>query len=112
MFRQSLDDESISYGMELQSVIESTDSGSMLSLVKGGIGAAIISCTLFSQENEGLKAIRIINPTIKREVTIIHHKQKYIGTAARGFIELLMKYIEEKKINDGSPERQHFSICQ
>lgn len=96
MFRQSLEDDCISFGMELRPVIESTDSGSMLSVVKRGIGAAIISCTLISQEDEGLKVIKIINPTIKREITIVHHKQKYLGTAARGFIELFMKYIKEK----------------
>lgn len=98
LFRQFLEAVCMSLGIELKPIIESTDSRSMLNLVKGGIGGAIISCTLFSQENEGLlKAIKIINPTIKREVTIIHHKQKYIGTAARGFIEILIKYLEEKR---------------
>jgi hypothetical protein len=26
-------------------------------------------------------------------VAIVHHKQKYIGTAAKGFIEILINYI-------------------
>jgi DNA-binding transcriptional LysR family regulator len=65
-----------------------------LNLVKEGIGATIISHTLFSLENEGvMKAIKIKNPAIIREVTIVHHKQKYIGTAAKGFIELLIAYV-------------------
>ncbi|UNJ81403.1 LysR family transcriptional regulator (plasmid) [Bacillus sp. CMF21] len=97
-FRQSLDDECISAGIVIQPIIESTDSRSILNLVKGGIGASIMSCTLFPLENEGvLKAIKIKNPTIIREVTIVHHKQKYIGTAARGFIEILIKYMKENR---------------
>ncbi len=97
-FRQSFDVECISAGIVIQPIIESTDSKSILNLVKEGIGATIISSTLFFLENEGvLKAIKIKNPTIIREVTIVHHKQKYIGSAARGFIEILIKYMKENR---------------
>jgi len=110
LFRQSLEGMCLSLGIEFHPIIESTDSRLMVSLVKGGVGAAIISCTLFSQENEGLlKAIRIKNPTVKREVTVIHHKQKYIGTAARGFIELLIKFMEGKR---STMEKQCIKIFQ
>lgn len=97
-FRKSLDDACIAARITIQPIIESTDSKSILSLVKEGIGATIISSSLFALENEGLlKAVRIKNPTIIREVTIVHLKQKYIGTAASGFIEILNNYIKESR---------------
>jgi DNA-binding transcriptional LysR family regulator len=47
-------------GIVIQPIIESTDSKSILDLVEEGIGATIISSTLFSLENTGtLKAIKI-----------------------------------------------------
>ncbi|WP_286166362.1 LysR family transcriptional regulator [Peribacillus frigoritolerans] len=95
-FRKSLDAACSAAGIHIQPIIESTDSKSILNLVKKGIGATIISSTLFTLENEGvLKAIKIKNPAIIREVTIVHHKQKYIGTAAKGFIELLIAHVNK-----------------
>jgi DNA-binding transcriptional LysR family regulator len=97
-FRESLDAASISAGIDIHPIIESSNSKSMLSLVKEGIGATIISSTLFSFENEGvLKAIKIKSPTIRREVIIVHQNQKYIGTATKGFIEILIKHIKENR---------------
>lgn len=102
-FRQSLDAACSAAGIQIQPIIESTDSKSILNLVKKGIGATIISNTLFSLENEGvLKAIRIMNPAIIREVTIVHHKHKHIGTAAKGFIELLISHVNRCNMQCGS----------
>jgi len=102
-FRQSLDAACSAAGIQIQPIIESTDSKSILNLVKKGIGATIISSTLFSLENEGvLKAIRIINPAIIREVTIVHHKQKHLGTAAKGFIELLNSHVNRCNMHCGN----------
>ncbi|MGM0827662.1 MAG: LysR family transcriptional regulator [Bacillota bacterium] len=102
-FRQSLDAACSAAGIKIQPIIESTDLESILNLVKKGIGATIISKTLFSLENEGeLKAIRIINPVIIREVTIVHHKQKHLGTAAKGFIELLIGHVNRCNMQCGS----------
>jgi DNA-binding transcriptional LysR family regulator len=102
-FRQSLDAACSAAGIQIQPIIESTDSKSILNLVKKGIGATIISNTLFSLENEGvLKAIRIMNPAIIREVTIVHHKNKHIGTAAKGFIKLLISHVNRCNMQCGS----------
>lgn len=101
--RQSLDAVCSAAGIQIQPIIESTDSESILNLVKKGIGATIISNTLFSLENEGvLKAIRIINPAIIREVSIVHHKQKHLGTAAKGFIELLISHVNRCYMHCGN----------
>jgi DNA-binding transcriptional LysR family regulator len=97
-FRKLFADACLSAGIVIQPIIESSDSKAILELVKEGIGATIISSTLFSLENTGnLKAIKITNPAFIKEITIIHHKQKYIGTAAKGFIEILMNFIKKNK---------------
>ncbi|MFB5195853.1 LysR family transcriptional regulator [Neobacillus sp. KR4-4] len=97
-FRKLLTDACLSAGIVLQPIIESTDSKMILDLVEEGIGASILSGTLFSLENTGgLKAIKMTNPDIIKEVSIVHHKQKYIGTAAKGFIEILVNFINENK---------------
>jgi hypothetical protein len=42
-----------------------------------------------------------------KEVTIVHHKQKYIGTAAKGFIELLTIYVNKNRLNEGKIAQQN-----
>ncbi|TDL75679.1 LysR family transcriptional regulator [Rhodococcus qingshengii] len=107
-FRKLFADACLSAGIVIQPIIESTDSKAILELVEKGIGATIISSTLFSLENTGvLKAIKIANPAFIKEVSIVHHKQKYIGTAAKGFIEILMNFINENKaLEESYKERQ------
>jgi len=100
--RQLIDAACSSAGFVVQPIIESTDVDSILSLVKAGVGATILSRTLLSLENDGsLKVIKIENPAICKEITIVHHKEKYIGFAARGFIDLLTAYVKESKLNEG-----------
>jgi DNA-binding transcriptional LysR family regulator len=102
-FRQSLDAMCSAAAIQIQPIIETTDSKSILNLVKKGIGATIISNTLFSLEDDGeLKAIRIINPAITKEVSIVHHKQKHLGAAAKGFIELLISHVNRCYMNCGN----------
>lgn len=97
-FRKLFTNACLSAGIVIQPIIESSDSKAILDLVEKGIGATIISGTLFSLENTGLlKAIKLTNPAFIKEVSIIYHKQKYIGTAANGFIEIFMKFIKENK---------------
>jgi DNA-binding transcriptional LysR family regulator len=97
-FRKLLEEACLFAEIGLQPIIESTDTKAILELVEEGIGATILSGTLFLLENkEGLKAIKITNPAFIKEVSIVHHKQKFMGTAAKGFIEILMNFINENK---------------
>lgn len=101
-FRELFDDVSSSRGIVLNPIIETTDIKSIIKGVIEGKGATILSGTLFNLENNGqLKAIRIKNPTILKEVTIVHHKQKHIGKAARGFIDLLIDHVKMNRSNIG-----------
>ncbi|PAE40529.1 LysR family transcriptional regulator [Bacillus sp. 7884-1] len=109
-FRKLFADACLSVGVVIQPIIESTDSKSILELVEEGIGATIISSTLFSLENTGiLKAIKITNPAFIKKVSIVHHKQKYIGSAAKGFIELLMNFINENRALEKSYKERQLS---
>jgi DNA-binding transcriptional LysR family regulator len=97
-FRKLLEEACLFAEIGLQPIIESTDTKAILELVEEGIGATILSGTLFLLENKGgLKAIKITNPAFIKEVSIVHHKQKFMGTAAKGFIEILMNFINENK---------------
>jgi len=94
-FRKWFDTICGNQGIIIEPIIESTDTKSIVSLVKEGRGATILSRTLFHLEDNGqLIAIRM-NPALQRKVTIIHHKQKHIGAAGHIFKKLLNSYIEK-----------------
>ncbi|PFH91343.1 LysR family transcriptional regulator substrate-binding protein [Bacillus sp. AFS088145] len=92
--RKLIDDAATSMGFVFKPIIELTDVNSILSIVKAGIGATILPNTLLTSENsETLKVIKIVNPVITKEIANVHHKEKYIGSAARNFIDLLVAYV-------------------
>ncbi|MEH6936755.1 LysR family transcriptional regulator, partial [Bacillus sp. JJ664] len=98
--RQLFDEICSFHGIELYSTIETTDTKAIIRYVIEGKGATILSGTLFNLENNGiLKAIRIKNPSIFKEVIIVHHKQKHIGTVAKGFIDLLIENVKMNRYN-------------
>ncbi|MGG1678498.1 LysR family transcriptional regulator [Neobacillus sp. NRS-1170] len=99
--RKLIDAAFASVGFAIQPIIELTEVKSILSLVKAGIGATILPRTLLDSENDGtLKVIKIENPAICKEIAIVHHKEKYIGSAARSFIDLLIAYVKKTKLNE------------
>ncbi|MEH6939071.1 LysR family transcriptional regulator [Bacillus sp. JJ664] len=104
--RKVIDIAANSLGFVIQPIIELTDVKSILSLVKAGIGATILPSTLLASENaEALNVIKIVNPGIYKEIAIVHHKDKYIGNAARNFMELLFDYVIEKSLSVEDTEK-------
>ncbi|WP_141529515.1 LysR family transcriptional regulator, partial [Bacillus sp. AFS001701] len=103
--RKLIDDTATSMGFVFKPIIELTDVNSILSIVKAGIGATILPNTLLTSENsETLKVIKIVNPVITKEIAIVHHKEKYIGSAARNFIDLLVAYVNLTSLDVGGTE--------
>ncbi|PGS55442.1 LysR family transcriptional regulator [Bacillus sp. AFS041924] len=94
-FRKWFDSVCGKSGIIIEPIIESTDTKSIVSLVKQGIGATIISKTLYHSEDNGQLAAIKINPTLQRKITIIHHKEKRIGSAANIFRSLLNSHIDK-----------------
>ncbi|PET47233.1 LysR family transcriptional regulator, partial [Bacillus sp. AFS001701] len=103
--RKLFDDAATSMGFVFKPIIELTDVNSILSIVKAGIGATILPNTLLASENaETFKVIKIVNPAISKEIAIVHHKEKYIGSAARNFIDLLVAYVNLTSLYVGGTE--------
>ena len=97
--RRFIDGVATSKGFDIQPIIELNDAHSILSIVKAGIGATILPNTLLASANtDSLKVIKIVNPIISKEVAIVHHKEKYIGAAARNFIDVLLSHVNEKSL--------------
>jgi LysR family cyn operon transcriptional activator len=96
--RQLIDLTCQDAGLELKPFIETTTIDSLFNLVRSGTGATILSKTLIEMyQHKDLIIIPIVNPKLCREVGIVYHKDKYLGQAASGFIDLVISYIKSIK---------------
>lgn len=101
--RQMLDMTCSTSGFNLEPLIETTSIDTIIDLVKAGAGVTVLSKTLLNIYNDGqLKTLKVENPTLCREIGIIRHKDKYIGQAARIFMDLLSNHIDELKLSERS----------
>ncbi|MDQ0971183.1 LysR family cyn operon transcriptional activator [Neobacillus niacini] len=99
--RKLVDISCSSIGLKIQPKIETNTFESIISLVRAGAGATILSKTILSlNDTSRLKVINIVNPTICRQVGIVVHKDKYIGYAARQFIDLLTDYVKNLNLEE------------
>nr|WP_202887515.1 LysR family transcriptional regulator [Cohnella zeiphila] len=93
--RQMIDSVCSLKGFRLRPQIETTTIESLLLLVGSGAGVSILSKTLLElYDTENLKIIPLSNPSLRREIGVVYLKDKYIGNAAREFIELLKKQVQ------------------
>ncbi|SEN97234.1 LysR family transcriptional regulator [Paenibacillus sp. OV219] len=96
--RQLVDMTCSRAGFKFQPLIETTTIDSLFGLVRSGAGGTVLSKTLFEMYNyEDLLPIPIQNPTLCREVGIVYHRDKYMGKATQGFINLLTAHIKTLK---------------
>ncbi|WP_281274978.1 LysR family transcriptional regulator substrate-binding protein [Brevibacillus fluminis] len=65
---------------------------SILTHVREGLGATILSRTLLEQENDGELDMIEIDKPICCEIGIVDHKDKYMGSAAQAYMRLLMEH--------------------
>ncbi|MDR6550246.1 LysR family transcriptional regulator [Paenibacillus qinlingensis] len=101
--RQIIDLNSTVCGIPIEPIIETTAIETIIDLVKSGTGVTALSKTYLNMYNDNqLKAIKIVNPTLNREIGIIHHKDKYVSKAARLFIDLLSQHIVNLKLTEES----------
>lgn len=98
--RQMIDLACSMFAFDLKPKIETTTIESLLMLVRSGAGVSILSKTLLElYPHQDLKIIPVAKPSLRREVGIIHLKDRYMGRAAREFIELLMTHTHKTKGN-------------
>lgn len=78
------------WDLQLQTIMEMENPESLKKAVQSGLGIAFIS--KFAVESElkakTLTTVRIPQPTINRELKIVHRKDKHLSRAARAFIEI------------------------
>lgn len=82
-------------GFRLQPHIETTTLSSLLSLVEQGIGVCVLPRLLL--ENLAKKEIAIVsllNPTPSQDICLVYRSDKYLGYAAKAFIDTLETYIQ------------------
>ena len=85
-------------GFSLDPQIETTTLSSLLSLVIQGIGACILPRLLLENlDHDEIAIISLINPTPSQDICIIYRSDRFMGFAARTFINTLHAYIEEAK---------------
>lgn len=101
--RQLLDATCKSGGSKLQPNIETSSIETIMSLVEQGIGISILSETLLKREQRsGIQAIRLDRP-IRRQVGIVHLKDKYIGPAVQTYMDLLIAFLtDEDAVNESA----------
>ncbi|MEC0226509.1 LysR family transcriptional regulator [Paenibacillus alba] len=92
--RQLIDATCSTSGFHLEPFIETNTIDSIFSLVRSGVGVSILSKSLCDLKNDdNLKAIPIVNPTITRKVILIYLRGKYISRAARAYIDLVQQFV-------------------
>lgn len=93
--RQMLDSICSSRGYRLHPQIETTTIESLLLLIKAGAGVSVLSKTLLElYDTNDLAAIPVSNPSLEREIGVVYLKNKYMGGAAKEFMELIRKQAE------------------
>ncbi|CAI6087733.1 LysR family transcriptional regulator [Cohnella sp. JJ-181] len=96
--RQLVDMTCSEAGLALNPLIETTTIESLFKLVRSGAGGTVLSKTLFEMyDYDDLLPIPIQNPTLSREIGIAYRRDKHMGEAARGFIELLTAHVKQLK---------------
>ncbi|HEY9576760.1 MAG TPA: LysR family transcriptional regulator [Pseudobacillus sp.] len=76
------------YGIDLNIICECPDAAMLLSLVRTGLGAALLpKSTLLSFPTNGLQIVEIEDCTIQSESAIIWLKDRYLSKKAERFLE-------------------------
>lgn len=82
----------------MQPHIETTTLSSLLSLVEQGIGACVLPRLLLeSLGKKEIAVVSLVNPTPSQDICIVYRSDKYVGFAARAFMDTLTRYIQAAK---------------
>lgn len=82
-------------GITLDSPIISSTLSTLLSLVEQGVGACILPRLLVDYlHRDQITAVTLLNPTPSQDICIIYRADRFMGKAAKLFIEVLQSYIQ------------------
>jgi DNA-binding transcriptional LysR family regulator len=82
-------------GISIDNPIVTSTLSTLLSLVEQGIGASILPRMLLDYLNrENIAAVTLLNPTPSQDICIIHRTDKFMGQAAKLFINELQSFVQ------------------
>jgi len=82
-------------GFIVNNPIVTTTLSTLLSLVEQGIGACILPRLLLDHLNrENISTVSLLNPTPSQDICIIYRTDRFMGQAARLFMDVLQSYIQ------------------
>ncbi|MGG1556454.1 LysR family transcriptional regulator [Paenibacillus ferrarius] len=85
-------------GIELDNSIVTSTLSTLLSLVEQGIGAAILPQLLLEYLNrDNISAVTLLNPTPSQDICILYRTDKFMGQAAKIFIDELQSFVQSVK---------------
>lgn len=83
-------------GISLDTPIVTSTLLTLLSLVDQGIGASILPRMLLDYLNhENIVAVKLLSPTPSQDICIIYRTDKFMGQAAKLFIEGLQSFLQD-----------------
>lgn len=96
--RRLLEDHCRKHGFQPNVVVETTTGPSLFRFVKENIGATIQPLPLSQALHDpALRLIRITDHPPAREISLIHRADKYLGFAARKFIETVEEQLKSQE---------------
>lgn len=85
-------------GIQLDNSIVTSTLSTLLSLVEQGVGAAILPRLLLDYlKRDNISAVTLLNPTPSQDICILYRTDKFMGQAAKIFIDELQSFIQSVK---------------
>ncbi len=87
-------------GFRIKPKIETTTLSSLISMVEKGIGVTVLPRLLLENlHDKNIQTIKITKPTPSQDICLIYRTDKYLGFAARTFIQAVKDYIQTVQQN-------------
>lgn len=85
-------------GFRMEPKMETTTLSSLLTMVEKGIGVTVLPRLLLENlHDKNIQTIKITKPTPSQDICLIYRIDKYLGFAARTFIQAVKDYIQAAK---------------
>lgn len=98
--RKLIDNHCQQLGFRIKPKIETTTLSSLITMVEKGIGVTVLPRLLLENlHDKNIQAIKITKPTPGQDICLIYRTDKYLGFAARAFIQAVEDYIQTAKKN-------------
>ncbi|MFE5322089.1 LysR family transcriptional regulator [Paenibacillus sp. NPDC056579] len=82
-------------GIAIDNPIVTSTLSTLLSLVDQGIGASILPQMLLDYiDHENIVSVKLLHPTPSQDICILYRKDKFMGQAAKLFIEELQSFLQ------------------